>query len=157
MRSTLGAPVLELRAVSCWLRAGVSGCSARVRVLDTVDLVLRRGERVAVVGPPGSGKTVLLLLAAGLLTPDRGTSWAFAGASLRLPRPLRAARMTVAEAVAPFASGGEESLRWSGSPGAALVVARNHALIGGRVDRVLRLERARLCAVRRVDSPLGPA
>jgi ATP-binding cassette subfamily F protein 3 len=41
-------------------------------VFDGVDLVVRRGEKVGIVGVNGSGKTTLLKLVAGELTPDRG-------------------------------------------------------------------------------------
>jgi ABC-type cobalamin transport system ATPase subunit len=52
--------------------AGCDGCLASVTVLRSVDLAVRPGETVAVVGPTGAGKSTLLLAAAGLLTPDRG-------------------------------------------------------------------------------------
>jgi phospholipid/cholesterol/gamma-HCH transport system ATP-binding protein len=41
-------------------------------VLDEVDLVLRQGERLVVVGPSGSGKSTILRLLAGLLLPTGG-------------------------------------------------------------------------------------
>lgn len=44
----------------------------RVRALDGVDLVVRRGEFVAVVGPSGCGKSTLLHLIAALDRPDAG-------------------------------------------------------------------------------------
>lgn len=41
-------------------------------VLKNVNLVLHHGERVGVIGPNGTGKSVLLRLALGMLTPDSG-------------------------------------------------------------------------------------
>lgn len=41
-------------------------------VLEAVDLSVRRGEFIGVVGPNGSGKTTLLKLVLGLLEPGRG-------------------------------------------------------------------------------------
>ncbi len=43
------------------------------RVLDTVSLEVRRGEVLAVMGPSGTGKSVLLKHLIGLLRPDSGT------------------------------------------------------------------------------------
>jgi NitT/TauT family transport system ATP-binding protein len=45
--------------------------SAR-RVLDTVSLVIRPGELVALVGPSGCGKSTLAAIAAGIVKPDQG-------------------------------------------------------------------------------------
>ncbi|MCB9849043.1 MAG: ATP-binding cassette domain-containing protein [Phycisphaeraceae bacterium] len=42
------------------------------RVLQGVDLTIRRGEIVAIVGPSGCGKTVFVDHIIGLLTPDSG-------------------------------------------------------------------------------------
>jgi ABC-type multidrug transport system fused ATPase/permease subunit len=68
-RQQLGAaeqPVgVELRDVSFGYEPGRS-------VLDGVDLQVRQGQIVAVVGPTGSGKTTLLLVMAGLIGPDVG-------------------------------------------------------------------------------------
>ena len=38
-----------------------------------VDLLIRRGERVALFGPNGCGKTTLLKLISADVTPDQGT------------------------------------------------------------------------------------
>lgn len=45
-----------------------------VTALDGVDLMVRPGELVAVVGPSGSGKSSLLAIAGALTTPTRGRS-----------------------------------------------------------------------------------
>lgn len=41
-------------------------------VLNGVDLVLRRGERLSILGPGGSGKSTLLKVIIGLIRPDGG-------------------------------------------------------------------------------------
>ena len=57
-------PLLELRQVNLDGRA-------EPRLAD-VSLVLRPGERVAVLGPSGAGKSSLLAVANGLLPPSSG-------------------------------------------------------------------------------------
>ncbi len=58
-------PALEAR--------GVSFGYGRERAVDGVNLVIGRGEFVALAGPNGSGKSTLLRLLLGLLRPDAGT------------------------------------------------------------------------------------
>ena len=43
------------------------------RVLDGIDLQVRRGESLVVIGGSGSGKSVLLKTILGLITPDSGS------------------------------------------------------------------------------------
>jgi ATPase subunit of ABC transporter with duplicated ATPase domains len=59
-----GRDVLELQ--------GVSKSYGANRVLTDVSLTVRRGERVAVIGPNGLGKSTLLRIAVERLTPDAG-------------------------------------------------------------------------------------
>ncbi len=61
-------PLLELRGVTKELPSG----SRMLRILDSVDLEVGRGDFVAVLGPSGSGKSTLLGLMAGLDRPTRG-------------------------------------------------------------------------------------
>lgn len=66
------APVLVIRALSKRYRAGVVGCWADALALTQVNLDIRRGEVVALIGASGSGKTTLLRCGARLLAPDEG-------------------------------------------------------------------------------------
>ena len=52
--------------------SGVSKAYGDKRVLVDVSLVVRRGERVAVIGPNGLGKSTLLKIVTGNLEPDAG-------------------------------------------------------------------------------------
>ena len=44
----------------------------RARAVDGIDVVVRRGERVALLGPNGAGKTTTLLMVLGVVHPDAG-------------------------------------------------------------------------------------
>ena len=63
-----GAPVLELEAVS-----KTYGSEQPVHALRGVNLTVRRGELLAVVGPSGSGKSTLLHVMGTLDRPSSGT------------------------------------------------------------------------------------
>ena len=65
-------PALLMEDVHKAIAAGVPGCAARVRVLSGVSLRVATGEIVAVVGAPGTGKSLLLRCAAGLARCDEG-------------------------------------------------------------------------------------
>lgn len=64
-------PALKAR-VAVRLR-GVDKTYGAKRVLEGIDLDIRPGEFVALLGPSGTGKTTLLRLLSGLETPDAGT------------------------------------------------------------------------------------
>ena len=58
---------MELLKVS-----GLSKSFARKRVLDGLDMSVKQGKIVGLLGPNGSGKTTLMKIIASLLSPDAG-------------------------------------------------------------------------------------
>lgn len=90
--------VLEVRGVT---KSFDDHTGAR-KVLDGVDLTVRRGEIVALMGRSGSGKTTLLTIVAGFDQPDEGTVTLAGGRAWNdlaiLPQALGLlAELTVAE------------------------------------------------------------
>ncbi|MCC7257776.1 MAG: ABC transporter ATP-binding protein [Gammaproteobacteria bacterium] len=66
--SNAGAPVIAIRGLARHYSMG----DATVHALRGVDLDIRRGEYVAIMGPSGSGKSTLMNLIGCLDTPDAG-------------------------------------------------------------------------------------
>ena len=157
--------VLEIRALTKRLYAGVSGCTATVLALTNVWLRLDAGERVAVCGPRGAGKSVLLLCAAGLLRPDGGRVRVEGAAAFVGAEPPSLGGLTVHELLewrrrSLLAAGGDVPM----TALAALCLTGCEALATVRV-RLLAPEAARRVAVARalvsrpsvlvVDGPSG--
>ncbi|HMP77235.1 MAG TPA: ABC transporter ATP-binding protein [Kiritimatiellia bacterium] len=72
----MSAPLLELEGLTTWfpIRRGVwSRTVGHVQALTDVDLVVRKGETVALVGESGCGKTTLGRTVVGLESPRAGT------------------------------------------------------------------------------------
>ncbi len=68
---TAGAPSEE-EAKALVAARGIDVAFGRSKVLAQVDLTVRRGEIVTLIGPNGSGKTTLVRVVLGLLKPQAG-------------------------------------------------------------------------------------
>jgi ATPase subunit of ABC transporter with duplicated ATPase domains len=69
-RRPSGRQVLEMKGISKAYGSNV--------VLNDVSLTVQRGERLAILGPNGIGKSTLLKIAMGVVRPDSGTSeWGY--------------------------------------------------------------------------------
>jgi osmoprotectant transport system ATP-binding protein len=64
VRTAAEVPAIELRGVTVRLGSGAG--------VGPVDLVVERGETVAVIGESGAGKSTLLRLVLGLIAPEHG-------------------------------------------------------------------------------------
>ncbi len=116
---------LEVEGLWKSYAVGVRGCSARISVLRGASFRVARGERVAIVGARGAGKTTLFHCIAGLRRPDAG--W------VRVSGPA-------AESIRVL----DDALAAPGAPPlpasvAVLMFAREPARLDGQVDRVLLL------------------
>lgn len=67
--SSSAIPAISLSQVNLSLGRG----AARVHILKDIDLTIRRGEAIGLVGPSGSGKSTLLMVMAGLERSDSGS------------------------------------------------------------------------------------
>jgi putative ABC transport system ATP-binding protein len=61
-------PVLKLEAVRLTLRS----LAGPVNILNGIELVIRQGEAIGLVGPSGSGKSTMLMVMTGLERPTTG-------------------------------------------------------------------------------------
>jgi ATP-binding cassette subfamily F protein uup len=71
----MAAPLLQL--------SGIALTFGGTPLLEGVDLMVSAGERLCLVGRNGSGKSTLLKIAAGLIEPDRGTTFLKPDATIR--------------------------------------------------------------------------
>lgn len=71
----MAAPLLQL--------GGIALTFGGTPLLEGVDLMVSAGERLCLVGRNGSGKSTLLKIAAGLIEPDRGTTFRKPDATIR--------------------------------------------------------------------------
>jgi len=80
---------------------GVSKSFGNIKVLNDVDLEIRKGEFFSILGPSGCGKTTLLRIIAGFETPDYG-SVTFDGIDVLPIPPNRRQANTIFQSYALF-------------------------------------------------------
>lgn len=83
----MSEPIVVIRGVEKWFGG--------LRALGPVDVDLRPGERLGLIGPNGSGKTTLINCLSGLLVPDKGTI-VYDGRDITREPAFRRARMGIA-------------------------------------------------------------
>jgi ABC-type polysaccharide/polyol phosphate transport system ATPase subunit len=99
------SPALEIRGLHKHFVAGAGACHASAAVLRGIDLIVRCGECVAIVGDSGSGKSTLMFCVAGLVTPSAGEVRWF-GDHLRAAASTRVVyHVTVGEMIRSGAAG----------------------------------------------------
>jgi ATP-binding cassette subfamily F protein uup len=119
-----------------------------VPLLDGADLRIEAGERVAVIGRNGTGKSTLLRILAGEIEPDRGEIWRAPG--LRAARLAQDAASVTSEPVFDVVAGGLGELR-------DLVKAYHHAAVAvadASGDAELASSQAKLDALGRAQHAL---
>jgi ABC-type branched-subunit amino acid transport system ATPase component len=84
----VGAALLELR--------GIDFSYGKVQVLFSIDLSVRRGDSIALLGTNGAGKSTLLRCISGLETPARGHVW-FGGSDITTTSAESRARMGIVQ------------------------------------------------------------
>ncbi|RDI96187.1 ABC transporter ATP-binding protein [Meiothermus sp. QL-1] len=68
-------PVVLMRGITKVYRSGSGARTVEVQALAGVDLTIRAGEFVALMGPSGSGKSTLMHIMGLLDTPTEGAYW----------------------------------------------------------------------------------
>ena len=68
----MSEPAIDLKGIACTF-VSKDNPGQRYTAVSDVDLTVGAGEFVSVVGPTGCGKSTLLNVAAGLLTPSKGS------------------------------------------------------------------------------------
>lgn len=158
------APILEVQGLWKSYRAGVTGCRARVRVLQGLTFTLQAGERLLILGAPCSGKSTLLLCLAGLRRPDEGEiRWCESTGSacdwwrLRAEDPSEALRRTGQWPLLVDLGNQPPSAAWlgalaGGNPARGwIVVARHAGGLASLAHSVLELHEGTLRSIRATD------
>ncbi|MEW2547379.1 ABC transporter ATP-binding protein [Streptomyces sp. NPDC047002] len=82
VESPAGEPLLSVFGLSVSYGPAPGARGRGTRVLSGVDLTVRAGEIVGIIGETGSGKTTLARAAVGLVRPEPGAALRFAGRDL---------------------------------------------------------------------------
>lgn len=76
-------PAIEISDLACTFISGDGKKESHYTAVRDVNLSIRAGEFVSIVGPTGCGKSTILNMTAGLLKPSHGTIPHFRRAAFR--------------------------------------------------------------------------
>ena len=117
------------------------------QVLNNFSLGIAPGESVAIVGPPGAGKTMAVQLAGGFYSPDRGSISLIDASSNRIPYPELTPTGIRSKITCVF----DEAFLFSASVFDNIALGADPELTGDALDAAVR-EAARLaCADEFID------
>lgn len=133
------------------------GYSPEKPVLKGVDLALRRGERLALVGPTGAGKSTLARLMAGIHQPDQGSVRVGGAATAEIDETLLRRFVILATQEYHLFNDTLASNLRLGAPGASPEQLREALAVVGAGDLPERLEAGLDTKVGGRDHALTPA
>jgi len=133
-------PALRIESLWKCYAAGIRGCSARAWILRGLSLTVHAGERVAIVGAAGSGKTTLADCICGLRAPMAGL--VEVAGTLEIV-DLQKMRWSGCQKAGPW-EGRDPTIRRSGPLTSSILFARRPDLLESWADRVLVLRDGRL-------------
>lgn len=136
-------PSLSGRDITKAFRNGLARAPRRRVAIDSVNIDVRRGEVLGIVGGPGAGKTTLLQCLCGLLKPDHGRVELFGEAIEPGFLPLQVAYVPAVPVYYPFLTPRDVlEYRVARTPG-----ARGDSRTWGRILRSLELDRLDRCRI----------
>ncbi len=142
-RTGLAQPSISGRGITKAFSIGLARAPRRRVAIDSVNIDVRPGEVLGIVGGPGAGKTTLLQCLCGLLKPDHGKVELFGVALEPGVLPLQVAYVPAVPVYYPFLTPRDVlEFRLARTPG-----GRADSRASDRILRALELDRLDRCRI----------